>query len=97
MEPDEGRGVTWQDGPEPAVAEAAGAKIRKGADPVLLPKAQKNEAEIAGVRAAHIRDGAALTRFLKWVTEEGAAGRRPRRAGDADALLRSCRRRDGIF
>ena len=55
--------------------EAAGAKIRKGADPVLLPKAQKNEAEIAGVRAAHIRDGAALTRFLKWVTEEGAAGR----------------------
>jgi Xaa-Pro aminopeptidase len=55
--------------------EAAGAKIRKGADPVLLPKAQKNEAEIAGVRAAHIRDGAALTRFLKWVTEEGTAGR----------------------
>lgn len=55
--------------------EAAGAKIRKGADPVLLPKAQKNEAEIAGVRAAHIRDGAALTRFLKWVTEEGSAGR----------------------
>ncbi len=55
--------------------EAAGAKIRRGADPVLLPKAQKNEAEIAGVRAAHIRDGAALTRFLKWVTEEGTAGR----------------------
>lgn len=55
--------------------EAAGAKIRKGADPILLPKAQKNDAEIAGVRAAHIRDGAALTRFLKWVTEEGTAGR----------------------
>ncbi|BCW88763.1 hypothetical protein sos41_19050 [Alphaproteobacteria bacterium SO-S41] len=52
----------------------AGATIVRGVDPVLLPKAQKNEAEIAGVRAAHIRDGAALTRYLKWVTEQGTAG-----------------------
>ena len=54
--------------------EAAGATIVRGADPVLLPKAQKNAAELAGVRAAHVRDGAALTRFLRWVTKEGAAG-----------------------
>jgi Xaa-Pro aminopeptidase len=52
----------------------AGATIVRGVDPVLLPKAQKNAAEIAGVRAAHIRDGAALTKFLKWVTKEGTAG-----------------------
>jgi Xaa-Pro aminopeptidase len=54
--------------------QEAGATIVRGVDPVLLPKAQKNAAEIAGVRAAHIRDGAALTKFLKWVTKEGAAG-----------------------
>ena len=27
--------------------------------------------EIAGTKAAHIRDGAALTRFLHWVATEG--------------------------
>lgn len=53
----------------------AGAKIVRGADPVLLPKAQKNEAELNGVRAAHIRDGAALTRFLRWVQKEGPTGK----------------------
>jgi Xaa-Pro aminopeptidase len=54
--------------------QQAGATIRRGPDPVLLPKAQKNEAELAGVRAAHVRDGAALTRFLRWVTKNGSEG-----------------------
>ncbi len=54
--------------------KAAGASIVKGADPCLLPKACKNAAEIAGVRAAHVRDGAAMTKFLRWVTAEGAKG-----------------------
>ncbi|MCC6918383.1 MAG: aminopeptidase P family protein [Alphaproteobacteria bacterium] len=53
---------------------AAGARIQRGADPILLPKAQKNAAELKGVRAAHVRDGAALTRFLRWVTENGPRG-----------------------
>src|SRR5438270_7618817 len=45
----------------------AGAKIYRAADPCLLPKACKNAAEIDGTRAAHHRDGAALTRFLAWL------------------------------
>jgi Xaa-Pro aminopeptidase len=47
--------------------EAAGAKVVKGADPCALPKACKNKVEIAGARAAHRRDGIALTRFLHWL------------------------------
>ena len=47
--------------------EAAGAKVVRGADPCALPRACKNEVEIEGSRRAHIRDGAALTRFLYWV------------------------------
>ncbi|MFA4949257.1 aminopeptidase P family protein [Brevundimonas sp.] len=47
--------------------EAAGATIVRGMDPCALPRAQKNEVEIEGSRQAHIRDGAALTRFLHWV------------------------------
>lgn len=47
--------------------EAAGASIVRGMDPCALPRAQKNDVEIEGSRQAHIRDGAALTRFLHWV------------------------------
>ena len=54
--------------------EKAGAKIKRAADPCQLPKACKNEAEIEGARAAHIRDGAALTRFLAWMAREAPNG-----------------------
>lgn len=47
--------------------EAAGAKIVKDSDPCALPKACKNKVEIAGARAAHHRDGVAITRFLYWL------------------------------
>ena len=44
-----------------------GAGVIRGGDPCTLPKACKNEAELDGIRAAHRRDGAALTRFLAWL------------------------------
>ncbi len=53
---------------------AAGAGIHRAADPCLLPKACKNPVEIAGTRAAHRRDGAALTRFLAWLAGEAPPG-----------------------
>jgi hypothetical protein len=46
---------------------AAGATVVRGMDPCTLPRSTKNEVEIEGTRQAHIRDGAALTRFLHWV------------------------------
>lgn len=45
-----------------------------GSDPCALPKARKNQVEIDGMRAAHKRDGVALTRFLAWLDQEGATG-----------------------
>jgi Xaa-Pro aminopeptidase len=51
---------------------AAGAEVVRGEDPCLLPRACKNAVEVEGARQAHIRDGAALTRFLHWVALEGA-------------------------
>jgi Xaa-Pro aminopeptidase len=47
--------------------EAAGAVVVRGMDPCAIPRAAKNAVEIEGTRQAHIRDGAALTRFLHWV------------------------------
>ncbi len=52
----------------------AGATIVREADPCLMPKACKNEVELHGIRAAHRRDGAALTKFLGWVVREAAKG-----------------------
>ena len=36
-------------------------------DPCTLPKARKTKAELAGARAAHLRDGAAMAEFLCWL------------------------------
>ncbi|MBX9707690.1 MAG: aminopeptidase P family protein [Caulobacteraceae bacterium] len=47
--------------------ETAGAAIVRAMDPCTLPRATKNAVEIEGSRQAHIRDGAALARFLHWV------------------------------
>ncbi|HYF54328.1 MAG TPA: aminopeptidase family protein P, partial [Salinarimonas sp.] len=54
--------------------DAAGGKAEAGPDPVSLMKAAKNDAEIAGSRAAHLRDGAAMARFLAWLDTRAAAG-----------------------
>lgn len=47
--------------------ETAGAEVVRAMDPCTLPRAAKNPVEIEGTRQAHIRDGAALSRFLHWV------------------------------
>ena len=47
--------------------DAAGAELVRAMDPCTLPRATKNATEIEGSRQAHIRDGAALARFLHWV------------------------------
>ena len=54
--------------------EQAGAVVLRGSDPVTLSKAIKNEMELAGTRAAHLRDGAALSRFLYWLSETAPTG-----------------------
>ncbi len=55
--------------------ERAGGKADIGADPITLMKAKKNPAELAGARAAHERDGAAMTNFLAWFAAEAPRGR----------------------
>lgn len=52
----------------------AGATIHAAMDPVMLPKAKKNSAEINGTKSAHIRDGGALTQFLHWLATEAQTG-----------------------
>lgn len=74
---------------------AAGARVLRGQDPCLLPKACKNDVELAGMRAAHARDGVAMARFLAWLAREGPKGR----VGelDAEAQLLAFRREVAMF
>jgi len=49
-------------------------RIARAKDPCLALKAVKNSVEIKGARAAHLRDGAAVTKFLAWLDDNAASG-----------------------
>lgn len=52
-----------------------GGKPVRGNDPVALLKAVKNPTEIKGTKTAHVRDAAALARFLAWIDREAPSGK----------------------
>ena len=74
---------------------SAGARIVTGSDPCALPKACKNEIELRGMFAAHLRDGAALTRFLAWIAREAPKGGLDEIT--AAARLEAFRRENALF
>ncbi len=47
-----------------------GIQMVEAQDPCALPKACKSAAELEGARAAHLRDGAAMARFLCWLDQQ---------------------------
>ena len=55
------------------VFDRLGEAAMRAADPCQLPKACKNAVELDGTRAAHRRDGAALTRFLAWLAARASS------------------------
>jgi len=72
-----------------------GGKVHRGSDPIAPMKAVKNAVEIAGARAAQLRDGAAVTRFLAWLDREAPRGK----LSEIDAVeaLESFRRDTGLL
>ena len=67
---DKGTGPAWID----TRLRDAGATVRPETDICALPRARKNATEIAGTRAAHARDGAAVARFLAWLDRVAPGG-----------------------
>ena len=71
------KAAVWID---PETTSLMCARLLDGARPVLAPspiplmKARKNQVELAGIRAAHHRDGAAMVRFLRWLERAVPAG-----------------------
>ncbi len=68
------------------VLQNAGASVVSKADPCLMPKAAKNAVEIAGMKACHIRDGVAMSKFLSWLDAEVVASNLHDEATLADKL-----------
>ena len=56
------------------VDQLDGATLQLAASPISRMKARKNETELAGIRAAHVRDGVAMVRFLHWLSNNVANG-----------------------
>ncbi|MGL5291777.1 MAG: aminopeptidase P family protein [Vibrionaceae bacterium] len=78
------------------ILEQAGAKPQLIADPCFLLKSSKNSNEINGMKACHLRDGVAVSRFLAWLEQEVTAGA----AHDEETLaqkLLSFRKQDTSF
>lgn len=71
---------------------AGGATIKPLPDPTALPRARKNPVEIAGMRAAHVRDGRAMVQMLKWIGD--TASKRRLTELDVVAELENIRARD---
>jgi Xaa-Pro aminopeptidase len=53
----------------------ADVEIAWGRDPCVLPKACKNSAELASTAEAHLRDAAAMVRFLAWFDDAAPSGK----------------------
>jgi len=75
-----------------ALIEDNGGTVVQAPDPARLPRATKNAQEIAGSRAAHRRDGAAVAKLLCWLDRQ--------KPGSLDEIavvtrLEECRRQTG--
>lgn len=76
------------------VADALGDRAEVGNDPCALPKARKNEAEIEGSAAAHLRDAVAMVELLSWLDAQA-----PGTLTETGVVtqLEACRRRDNAL
>jgi Xaa-Pro aminopeptidase len=72
-----------------------GGKVVRGTDPIAPLQAVKNATEIEGARAAQLRDGAAMTRFLAWFDRTAPRGELTEI--DAVEAVESFRRETGML
>lgn len=67
----------------------------EGNTPIAMMKALKNDAEIKSTKEAHIKDGVAMVKFLKWI--KGNVGKEKLTELDASNHLYNLRAEEGSF
>lgn len=80
-----------------AIAHVLDGRYVKGDSPVALPKAVKNEVQIASIRQAHLRDGVAMVRSLMEIERIMAADGHLTEMDVADILLKHRSKGDLYF
>ncbi len=75
----------------------AGIAVAWMQDPCMQPKARKTPAELAGARAAHLRDGVAMAEFLAWLHAQTARPDFHLTEIDLVRHLEACRRATGVL
>lgn len=79
-----------------AIAHVLDGRYVKGDSPVALPKAVKNEVQIAGIRNAHLRDGVAMVRSLMEIEKTVDEGK-PLTEMDVADILQKHRSRGDLY
>lgn len=72
------KSLIWLDGRTANMAlydAVDGSRRLDKESPIVVMKACKNDAELEGMRACHLRDGAAMAEFFAWLEETLATGR----------------------
>ncbi|MDE6116235.1 MAG: aminopeptidase P family protein [Duncaniella sp.] len=72
-----------------AIAHILEGHYITGDSPIAMPKAIKNDVQIQGIRAAHIRDGVAMVRSLMEIHDTVNHGKKLTEIGVADILLKN--------
>lgn len=71
-----------------AIAEILDGHFVKGDSPIAIPKAVKNDVQIQGIHASHIRDGVAMVRSFIEIEKTINEGKKLTEIGVADILLK---------
>jgi len=77
------------------ILDRGGCDVVNHKDPCINIRACKTDAEIKGMKAAHIRDGRALTKALDWITKEAEKGGLTEM--DVDKKLHESRRETNVL
>lgn len=65
--------------------------------PITLSKSVKNETELAGFRACHIRDGAAISEYFAWLEDQIVNKKATLTEAEAADKLEECRRKRKLY
>jgi len=73
------------------------AKIVVAVNPTVLLKATKNNIEVQNLKAAHVKDGVAVTKFLYWLKENIKTNQNITEISAADYLEKCRRQQEGFI
>lgn len=80
-----------------AIAHILEGHYITGDSPIAMPKAIKNDVQIQGIHASHIRDGVAMVRSLMEIEKTVNEGKKLSEIGVADILLKNRSAQDLYF